>query len=402
MTTESSSASPKWGSTTKLVVALTFVAILALLFIQFRNIIGPLLLAFILSFVLYPLAARLSKLLKVSWRAAVNLIYLLLVILLLTSFTLTGLAVVQQLQSLVGFVQRYVTDLPGMVEQLSALTYQIGPFELSMKQFDLQWLANQLLSTVQPLLGRAGSLISTFATSAAALVGWGLFVVLISYFLLAESGKVPNQLIQIDLPGYSADIRRLNQELMKIWDTFLRGQLLIILLVVLAYSALLMILGVRFALGIAILAGLGRFVPYIGPAILWIVTTLVALFQGGNYFGMQPGYYALLVVVSAFLLDQIFDNLVTPRLLGKSLGVHPAAVLIAAIIAAKLIGLIGLILAAPVVATLKLVSLYVMRKMLDLDPWSAAPVVSEPPPNPYKRLRQRAADILSALRARKK
>ncbi|MDD5468546.1 MAG: AI-2E family transporter [Anaerolineales bacterium] len=401
MNTEPSTTSPKWGSTTKLVVALTIVAILALLFIQFRNIIGPLLLAFILSFVLYPLAARLSKLLKVSWRAAVNLIYLLLVILLLTSFTLTGLAVVQQLQSLIGFVQRYVTDLPGMVDQLSKLTYQIGPFELSLGQFDLQWLTNQLLSAVQPILGRAGSLISTFATSAAATVGWGLFVVLISYFLLAESGKVPNQLIQFDLPGYHADIRRLNQELMKIWDTFLRGQLIIILLVMIAYSALMMILGVRFALGIAILAGLGRFVPYIGPAILWIVTTLVALFQGGNYFGLQPGYYALLVLVSAFVLDQIFDNLVTPRLLGKSLGVHPAAVLIAAIVAAKLIGLIGLILAAPVVATLKLVGVYVLRKMLDLDPWSAAAVEPEPPPNSWRRMRQRVQEAWSALKRRK-
>jgi predicted PurR-regulated permease PerM len=99
------------------------------------------------------------------------------------------------------------------------------------------------------------------------------------------------------------------------------------------------------------------------------VTFLVALFQGENYFGLVPYQYAILVVVSAFVLDQIFDNLVSPRLLGQALGVHPAGVLIAAIIAANLIGIIGLVLAAPVLATLGLLGRYIARKMLDLDPW---------------------------------
>jgi predicted PurR-regulated permease PerM len=70
------------------------------------------------------------------------------------------------------------------------------------------------------------------------------------------------------------------------------------------------------------------------------------------------------------LLDQILDNIVVPRLQGRALGVHPAAVLVAALVAAKLIGLVGLVLAAPVLASMVLISRYVTRKMLDLDPWA--------------------------------
>jgi predicted PurR-regulated permease PerM len=136
-----------------------------------------------------------------------------------------------------------------------------------------------------------------------------------------------------------------------------------------SYTILMTVLGVRYAIAIAILAGLSRFVPYVGTATAWTVTALVAFFQPFNYFGLDPWQYTLLVIGSAVILDQIFDNLISPRLFGQTLGIHPAAVLIAAILSANLIGLIGLVLAAPAVATFKLVGRYIFRKMLDLDPW---------------------------------
>jgi predicted PurR-regulated permease PerM len=79
--------------------------------------------------------------------------------------------------------------------------------------------------------------------------------------------------------------------------------------------------------------------------------------------------YMILVVAIALIIDQIFDSMVAPRILGKSLGVHPAAVLIAALVGANLIGIVGIVLASPVLATLTLWGKYVTRKMLDLEPW---------------------------------
>jgi predicted PurR-regulated permease PerM len=392
--------SPKWSSTTKLLVGLTIIALVAALLIQFRTIIGPLILAFMLAYILHPVVARISSIPKVSWRGAVNLIYLLLVILLGTSFTLTGLAVATQLQLLIGFVQRNVTNLPAIAADLSNRVYTIGPFVINFAQFDLQSVLNQLLAAVQPILGRAGTLISTFATSAAATLGWGFFVLIISYFLLADASKMSDDLVHIEIPGYTSDIRRLGQELKNVWNAFLRGQLIIIIMVMVSYSILMVILGMRFALGIAILAGLARFVPYIGPLTLWIVTALVAYFQGGNYFGLQPFYYAILVVGSAMVIDQIFDNLVSPRLLGQTLGVHPAAVLVAAIVAANLIGIIGLVLAAPVLATLKLVGGYVLRKMFDLEPWPDTLPTTQPVELPWGRVVDRLKAWLRLMRQR--
>jgi predicted PurR-regulated permease PerM len=157
--------------------------------------------------------------------------------------------------------------------------------------------------------------------------------------------------------------------------------------VIFVYTVIMSILGLNYALGIAILAGMARFIPYIGPLVTLVVASLVALLQGGNYFALPAWQYAILVVGLAVLTDQIMDNLVSPRIFGSTLGVHPAAVLIAAIIAANLIGLIGLVLAAPVVATLKLFGRYLIRKMLDLEPFPPTERAIEPIEFPWARLR---------------
>lgn len=364
---------------TKTVIGITIVAIVGVVIVSFRRIIGPLILTFVLAYFLFPLAGRVSKGLKISWRSSVNLIYLLMVIVIAGLLTLSGLAIVQQVQSLVIFIQRFIGDLPEIIANLSTQVYQLGPFTINLGMLlNIEAITNEILSTVQPLLGQAANIIRSFAGSAAVTFGWILFVLVTSYFLLAEAGKLSGQLISIDVPGYEYDIMRLGHELSAIWNAFLRGQLLIILMVVVVYSIVLNALGLRYAFGIAIMAGLARFIPYIGPLITLIVTALVAFLQGGNYFGLPPAYFAALVIVTMLLIDQVFDNYISPRMFGVTLNVHPAAILVAALIFANLIGILGLVLAAPVVATINLISRYTLRKMLDLDPWPEPESQPEP------------------------
>lgn len=363
-------ASPRWNSTFKMIIGLTAAALLIALLIYIRSIIGPLILAFILIYLLHPLAAFLNGHTRLSWRAAVNIIYIILLIILIGSSTLTGLAAIQQIQSLIKVIERFVNDLPHLIDKLSGQVLIIGPYTINLSQFtDLGQFGTQVINALQSLLGRAGTLVGTLATATASMIGWGSFVMVISYFVLADAGKVPNTLDYINIPGYSYDIQRMGTALGRIWNAFLRGQLTIVIMVILSYTVLLSILGVRFAFAIAILAGLARFIPYIGPLINYIVLGMVTLFQGGNYFNLAPIYYTILVIGLSILMDQIYDNLVSPRIMGKSLGVHPAAVLVVAIIAANLIGIIGLVLAAPVLASVSLIGRYTVNKMFDRDPW---------------------------------
>ena len=390
MADSDSTQSPTWSPTTKLLVGLTVVAFITALVIYFRSIIGPLLLAFILAYSLHPIVARIDRGTKLGWRGSVAVVYFVLVVILLALLTLLGFAFVQQVQSLLSILNFITENLPQQVEQLSHQIIIIGPFQLNLSQFDLGTLANQLLSVLQPTLVRMGTLVSGFAAGTLVTLGWGLFVLVISYFLLAEAGRVRNDLIQLDIPGYNTDVQRLSLAFRRIWQVFLRGQLVIFFLAILLYTILLTVLGVRYSLAIAIMAGLARFIPYVGPFIVWVVLALVSLLQGYNYFGLQAWAYTLVVLGLAILLDQILDNIVVPMFHGETLGVHPAAVLVAAIVAANLIGFVGLVLAAPVLASLVLLGRYIIRKMLDLDPWPSLQYDQRAPEFPWAILVERS------------
>jgi predicted PurR-regulated permease PerM len=280
------------------------------------------------------------------------------------------LAVVNQVQSLIHTIDNFLTDLPALLDSLSGQEIKLGPIPINLSQFtDLSQIGDQLISMAQTFLGQAGSVVSTVAGGAASTVGWSLFVLVISYFVLSDAGRFPDLLRYVDLPGYASDIQRIGRELGRIWNAFLRGQILMVLMVMIAYTIMLSILGVRYFYAIAILAGLARFVPIVGPWVSGLVTALVTFFQPGNYFHLQPWQYTLMVIILSIVLDQIFDNLVNPRVIGKSLGLHPAAVLVVALIMARLIGLVGLLLAAPLLATIRLMGRYTIRKMLDQEPW---------------------------------
>ncbi len=155
-------------------------------------------------------------------------------------------------------------------------------------------------------------------------------------------------------------------------------------------------------MGLAILAGFARFVPYVGQWVTWAVLIIVTLFQESNHFGLEPIQYLILVLVVALIVDNILDSFVAPRILGQTLGVHPAAVFVAALIALNILGLLGVILAAPVLASFILIGRYVARKMLDLDPWPPAQDDSAqdqfPWSNLVNRLRDWLGNIFSKLR----
>ena len=377
---EPSPSSPHWGSTTKLVIALTVVAIAAGLFIQFHSIIGPLVMAFILAYLLYPVASFLQRGLHIVWPIAVAIIYLLMVILLLGLLTLGGVGLIQQAQNLVTVVQNNLTALPDLIQNLSGRVYQFGPFQFDFRTLDLTALSTQLLGMVNPLLGRTGTLLSTVASGAAQFLGWALFVLLISYFVLAESGGFRGRIVWLDIPGYAEDIHRLGYELSHIWNAFLRGQIIVFLMTAVTYTVVLTVFGVHYAIGIALLAGLAKFVPYVGPFITWTTLALITYFQPVRPLGLTPLTYTIIAVILALLIDQIFDNIISPRIFAQALRVHPAAVLVAAIVAANLLGLLGVVIAAPMLATVALLWRYTMRKMLDLDPWPEPQTQPLPPP----------------------
>ena len=382
--------SPHWGSTAKLVVSLSVVIALGALLVRFEAIIVPVLMAFVLAYLLHPLVAFLERKLHFSWGLGVSLIYVLIILILLSLLTWGGVGLVGQIQNLIVAVQNYINDLPNFIESLSHKVVMLGPFRFDLSKFDWSIIGQQILSYVQPALGKLGGVVGTLAGGAATTLGWTVFVLVVSFFLLLESSGMRHGILHFDIPGYTGDIHKISRHLGRIWNAFLRGQVIIFLSKVISYTILLSILGIHYAIPLALIGGFAGFLPYVGAAINYIVIGLVTYFQGANPYGLAPLTYTIVAIVVALLIDQVHDNLVSPRLMGQTLKVHPAFVLIAALIAFNLLGIFGIVIAAPLLATLQLFGRYTMRKMLDEEPWPASGEALPPLPmaRPLQRLRR--------------
>lgn len=364
-----SNKTPPWSWTTKLVIGLAVAALAIWLLVQFQNFLGPIITAFILAYLIYPIAAFLQKRIKIPWRISVTLLYILLFLSIVGLITWGGIALVEQIQNLIQFIENNIDHLPDLVSRWTSQTYNIGPFTFSPSGINWENLSNQIVDTVQPILGRIGSIAGSFATGAANTVSWIMIILLTSYFLLAESEGISRSLVRINIPGYQKDFERIGHALNRIWNGFIRGEIIVVIVSLIMYTISLGALGVQFFFGLSVIAAIGQLIPYIGAWVTWITFGLVALLQSNTPFGLPAGIFMLIVLGVSMFINTIIDNIIRTTVMAENLKVHPALVLVGALIGVQLFGFIGIVIAAPIMASLALVLHYVIHKLNDQNPW---------------------------------
>lgn len=394
--------SPRWNAATKFLVALVILVLMGWLLLQFQSLWGPLIAVLILAYLLSPVAERLSRVTRLPWATSVLIVYLVLFIVLVGLLIVAGVAIQRQIVGLYNVVLEISDDLPGFVQDVLSHPVAIGPFVIDPATIDFQQVLQPLTSAIQPALSQTGSVVGSIATVTATTVGWFLFVLILSYYLLADVGNVLQGLDQRVPSQLRDDVRRLARSLGPIWNNYLRGQVTLSGLLGIMIGLTLSLLGVNYAPVLGILAFLLDFIPYLGATISFVIGVLVALFQGENWLGVDRVTYAGIVAASYFILQQIQGYVLWPRIMGGRLNLHPVVILVGALVMAQLVGPVGLVLAAPLIATLMVFGRYVFRKLFDLDPWEDAPPalrpVQRPSVSPLGRLRQMGFGRRPALR----
>ncbi len=381
-------SSPRWGATTKLVVALVFLALVALVAQRFGELFAPIIVALMFAYILNPPVTFIAARLKVSRALAVGLVYVGLIAAFAGLSTALGFAIQRQI---VRFDENFsivqiLSDLPDQLDQIIHGRVVAGPFTVNfdpataaqavatpfyfdLSPYDLTPLYQQAVESVRPLFSQAGRVVGDFASAAASTIGWTLFVLVIGFYMLVDAPKLGQSVQDAAFPGYESDMRRLLQELNLIWSAFLRGQLVLAIVIFAVTTVIMMILGLRNAIIVGLIAGALEFLPIVGPVIAGAVGVAVALFQQTNPFGLSTLGYVVVVLVAFLVIQQLENNVLVPRIIGDSLNLHALAVLIVAVMGASFAGVLGLLLAAPTLATLRLLGRYAYRKFFDLDPW---------------------------------
>lgn len=228
-------------------------------------------------------------------------------------------------------IETLIVEFPAYYEDLARLWAVIQGGDASDAQVIVQDVQNYLQSIAPQLFAVAGN----FAGGIMALIG----VLVLTFYLTVEEAALKKFIRSVIPTNYQPyTIQKINQIQLRL-GKWIRGQLILSLIIAVFSYIGLLIVGVKFALVLALIAGVAELIPFIGP----ILGAIPAVFFA---FTESP-VKALFVVILYLVIQQLENNIIVPKVMEKTVGLNPIAVLIVLLIGAKLGGILGLLLAVP-------------------------------------------------------
>lgn len=299
-----------------------------LLFLWFLYTIKDLILEFFVALlimaILNPLVNRLSK---IGIPRTISVIASFLLV-----FGIIGVAIAGVIPPLVEQTTSFANNLPKYIERLG------------LSGFVDNQITTQLLSQIGTLPEKALKFgISVFSNLLAV-----FSVIIFSFYLLLARNKLDDQLGFFFGEQKKRGLKRLIDSLEARLGGWARGELTLMLLVGVANFVGLSLLGIPFAVPLAILAGILEIIPYFGPIIAALPAVVIGL-------TMSP-VMGLAVAALAFLIQQTENYIFVPRVMEKSVGVNPIITLLALSIGFRLVGVVGAIISVPAVLTIQVLT----------------------------------------------
>lgn len=344
-TVPSSWLPPRW-----LLVAL-LVCALGWLFYALRGVLTPLFAAFLIAYVLDPVVDKLEAR-KIPRALAI-------VILLAALLGAVGLFIVLVLPGVVRDIAGFVRVLP---HQITLAAQRAEPwlarYDIHLPHSVREALAQYQVDAndvAQRAIAPAGAILRWIVGGTSSLIGalGTLFVVpVVSFYLLYDFDRMKATATALVPNEWRAPVVEVANEIDETLGHFVRGQLIVMAILGVLYAAAYSALGVRLAIPIGIVAGLIAFIPYVGSATALLSALLLSLID-------FTGWGKVVGVVAAYIVIQLLEGFViTPRVVGEKVGLPPVWVLIALLVGAELFGFLGVLLALPTAAVLKI---FVMR-----------------------------------------
>ena len=304
-------------------------------------ILAPFLAGAIIAYVLNPLVNRLEP--RIGRTASV------IIVMLLALVVVVGLMLVV-LPLFYREARMMVDRLPDFLTWLNNNIAPLMQTHLGVAiVFDLESAKQLLTQLVQTNRGLVQQLLGSLQIGGLALLGFLinlLLVPVVLFYLLRDWNDLLARIGRVLPRGRRAQILTIAGEIDAVLAEFLRGQLLVIVVMVLFYSGALWLTDLEFALPIGVITGGLVFIPYIGAFIGTALGTVAALLQFDSFTGV-------LFVWIAFGAGQALEGmLVTPMLVGKRIGLHPVAVIFALLAFGQVFGFFGVLLALPASAAL--------------------------------------------------
>lgn len=242
--------------------------------------------------------------------------------------------------------------IPPMVAQTALLANNIPVYINSIDFESLHVYApdiREFLQTISSNLGVIGSNIFSFTAGIFSGIFALIMIIVLTFYMLVDENNIKKYISSLFAPDHKEGaVAVINKIAYKVGGWF-RGQMILGLIIFIIDYTGLLIIGIPYALVLAIIAGLLEIVPTVGPAISGIIAALVAL-------TVSP--LAALLVVILYLVVQMLENtFLVPKIMQKAIGVSPVVIILAIIVGAKLLGVVGAIISIPIAASISVMVL---------------------------------------------
>ncbi len=386
--------STTWSKPTKYVVGVSLALLGLVVLYLSRSVIPLLVVAALLAVIVRPVITWLHEGLRLPRGIAVALTYLGLAIIVPLAFVLVVPAVVNALQFVIGL------DYDGLLVRGTAwLRQTLAALKVARLPVDaLDAYVDQLLDTllaalqsatpttapepppVDTIIRALGAALTTTFGAAASLIGSVVSTAVLMLFIflasvhMSLSAHTYREACQRAMPAaYRPELTELLARIVRVWNGFFRGQLTLMLVIGVFSWLGLAALGVPGALSLGIVAGLLELIPNLGPTIATIPAVMVALLQGSSYLPISPPAVAVVVLLYYVLLQQLENSVIVPRVLGDAVELPPLVVMTGVLVGSTTAGILGALLAAPVIGTGNEILRYVYRKLLGEEPFPPKP-----------------------------
>jgi HAD superfamily hydrolase (TIGR01509 family) len=373
---EQRKSSSRWEPTTKLLMALVLISLIAFVLYGIRTVLAPLILASLFAYIVAPAVGWLKRRLHVPRGLGALLIYLVGLGLVAVAPAVLIPTVVDNVSDLVNSLNNIINNALAWLDQTQQITIfgrtiPLPALELPTINFDR--IITLIQQGISPVAGGFFSVLRALGSAVASF----LFMAVVAFYLMVDAERIAPALVRLAPPSHRQEAEKLLQRINATWNAFVRGQLLLSLTVGVVTGVTMAALGVRFAVALGIVAGVMEILPGLGPILAAIPAVLLALFEGATSLPLSHFWAAVVVAGAYVLIQQLENNILVPRILGASLELHPLVVIVGVLAGATLWGVLGALLAAPTISTLRVVMSYIYHKLLDMEPFPEPPSFTE-------------------------
>lgn len=328
------------GITKFFVLSLIFFFIVIFFLYLTRDILIPFVISALFAYLLAPLVKKIMLLGLKRW---VAVLFVVLLVCVFAAFAISVIVpvVTEEVNVFVTNFPEYKQNIVSLVEKQKVYLDKIVPF---LNKYNI---TDTLTEKSTAFLTTEVSKIPSYITGIISTISIICLVPIITFFMLLGYDDFSKSVIQFIPSRYVEFCISLKHEIDFVLGGYIRGQIMEVFFISLCSIVALSVIGLKYSLLIGIVAGLCNLIPYLGPAIGFVLGVIVAAFQ---FHALIP---VIEVAVAFIIIQQLDNNIVQPIVIGQNVNLGPVAMMFALLAGANIFGIVGMFLAVPVLALTK-------------------------------------------------